>query len=375
MSESTALTKPKPPERIVSIDALRGFDMFWIMGPDVGHWLLSSFVVLIFGYMPKGVAYQLSHHWGVFTAWDIIMPLFLFIVGAAMPFSLCRRLEAGEGRRAIYFKALRRVALLWILGMICQGNLLHYRFADFKFYSNTLQAIAAGYLIATVALVELRRIRWQVVLFAALLVGYGLAMILIPPPGGLAGDFSPEGNLATWIDHAVMGSHHDGKPYAWILPSLGFGATVLLGVLASHVLRSPSSHSRKIRILIGAGLACLVSGWALSFILPNIKHLWTSSMVLWAGGWSLLLLALFYGLIDVLGYKRWAFPFQVIGANAILAYMIQPLFRFAEINKHLFGGLCSLFGPAESFLLALFTTMTLWGLLYYFYRSRIFVRV
>ena len=98
-------------------------------------------------------------------------------------------------------------------------------------------------------------------------------------------------------------------------------------------------------------------------------------MVLWAGGWSLLLLALFYGVIDVLGYKRWAFPFQVIGANAILAYMIQPLFRFGEINKHLFGGLCSLFGPAESFLLALFTTLTLWGLLYYLYRSRIFFRV
>ena len=319
MSESTALTKPKPPERIVSIDALRGFDMFWIMGPDVGHWLVSTLVVLIFGYMPKGVAYQLSHHWGVFTAWDMIMPLFLFIVGAAMPFSLCRRLEAGESRRVIYFKALRRVALLWILGMICQGNLLHYRFADFKFYSNTLQAIAAGYLIATVALVELRRIRWQVALFAALLVGYGLVMIFIPPPGGVAGDFSPEGNLANWIDHAVMGSHHDGKPYAWILPSLGFGATVLLGVLASHVLRSPLSNSRKIRILVGAGLAGLVLGWALSFILPNIKHLWTSSMVLWAGGWSLLLLALFYGVIDVLGYKRWAFPFQVIGANAILA--------------------------------------------------------
>ena len=360
---------------MVSIDALRGFDMFWIMGPDVGHWLLSSFIVLIFGYMPKGVAYQLEHHWGVFTPWDIIMPLFLFIVGAAMPFSLGRRLEAGEGRRAIYCKALRRVALLWLLGMICQGNLLHYRFADLKFYSNTLQAIAAGYLIATVALVELRRLRWQVALFAALLVGYGLALILVPPPGGVAGDFSPGGNLAIWIDHAVMGSHHDGKPYAWILPSLGFGATVLLGVFSGHLLRSPLAHSRKIRILVGAGLAGLVSGWALSFILPNIKHLWTSSMVLWAGGWSLLLLALFYGVIDVLGFKRWAFPFQVIGANAILAYMIQPLFRFAEINKHLFGGLCSLFGPAESFLLALFTTMTLWGLLYYLYRSRIFVRI
>ena len=375
MSEPAVQTKPKPQERVVSIDALRGFDMFWIMGHDLGHWLLSSFVVLIFGYMPKGVAFQLEHHWGVFIAWDIIMPLFLFIVGAAMPFSLGRRLEAGESRRAVYLKSFRRVALLWILGMISQGNLLHYRFADLKFYSNTLQAIAAGYLIATVALVELRRIRWQVVLFAALLIGYGLVMILVPPPGGVAGDFSPEGNLAIWIDHTIMGSHQDGTPYAWILPSLGFGATVLLGVFAGHVLRSPLSDSRKIRILVGMGLAGLVLGWALSFILPNIKHLWTSSMVLWAGGWSLLLLALFYGVIDALGFKRWAFPFQVIGANAIVAYMVQPLFRFSDINKHLFGGLCSLGGPAESFLLAVCTTFTLWGLLYHLYRSRIFVRI
>ena len=375
MSELILKTKPISQERIVSIDALRGFDMFWIMGPDVGHWLVSSCVLLTFGYMPKRVAYQLEHHWGVFTAWDVIMPLFLFIVGAAMPFSLCRRLEAGESRGVIYFKALRRVALLWILGMICQGNLLSYRFADFKFYSNTLQAIAAGYLIATVALVELRRIRWQLGLFAALLIGYGLVMILVPPPGGMAGDFSPEGNLAIWIDHAILGSHHDGKPYAWILPSLGFGATVLLGVFAGHLLRSPLSGSRKICILVGTGLAGLALGWAISFILPNIKHLWTSSMVLWAGGWSLLLLALFYGVIDVLRFKRWAFPFQVIGANAIVAYMIEPLFRFSEINKHLFGGLCSQCGPAESFLLALCTTITLWGLLYYLYRSHIFVRV
>ncbi|MEI8291051.1 MAG: DUF5009 domain-containing protein [Verrucomicrobiota bacterium] len=368
-------TKPTAQERILSIDALRGFDMFWIMGPEVGHWLASSLVILIFGYMPKGVAWQLEHHWGVFTAWDIIMPLFLFIVGAAMPFSLGRRLDAGDGRRRIYLRALRRVAWLWILGMICQGNLLHFRFAELKFYSNTLQAIAAGYLIATVALVELRRIRGQVALFAALLTGYGLIMLLVPPPGGMAGDFSPAGNLANWIDHAIMGSHHDGKPYAWILPSMGFGATVLLGVFAGHLLQSPLSGPRKFCILLGAGVSALALGWASSFIVPNIKHLWTSSMVLWAGGWSLLLLAFFYGIIDVLGYKRWAFFFQVIGSNAILAYMIQPLFRFGDITKHLFSGLCSLGGPAESFLLALCTTITLWGLLYYLYRQRIFVKV
>jgi len=368
-------TKPKLQERVVSIDALRGFDMFWIMGPEVGHRLISSLVVLIFGYMPASIAYQLEHHWGGFTAWDVIMPLFLFIVGAAMPFSLYPRLEAGEGRRPIYYRALRRVGLLWILGMICQGNLLHYRFDDFKFYSNTLQAIASGYFIATVVMVELRSPRWQVLVFAALLTVYGLVMVFVPTPGGVAGNFSSEGNLASWIDHAVLGTHHDGKPYAWILPSLGFGATVLMGVFAGQLLRSSFVGSRKICILVGAGLVSLALGWAFSFVLPNIKHLWTSSMVLWAGGWSLLLLALFYGIIDVLGFKRWAFPLQVIGANAIVAYMVEPLFHFSEITKHLFGGLCSHFGSAESFLLNLCTALFLWSLLYFLYRSRIFIKV
>ena len=107
---SAALPRP---ERILSIDAVRGFDMFWIAGPEAGHWLVTSFVVLLLGKMPEGLKYQMDHHWGGFTAWDLIMPLFLFIVGAAMPFSLGRRIDAGDGRAAIYSKALRRVALLW----------------------------------------------------------------------------------------------------------------------------------------------------------------------------------------------------------------------------------------------------------------------
>lgn len=375
MQDIAPRSEMKAQERILSIDALRGFDMFWIMGPDVGHWLISSLIVLMFGQMPKSVGYQLEHHWGVFTAWDMIMPLFLFIVGVAMPFSLCHRLEAGDARGSLYLKALRRVALLWILGMAVQGNLLKFHFADLRFFSNTLQAIAVGYFIATVALVELRCIRRQALLLSFLLVAYGLIMQFVPPPGGVAGDFSQDGNLAIWLDRIIMGSHKDGTRYAWILGSLGFGASVLMGVLAGHLLRSSLTGSRKVSILVGAGLSCLALGWTWSYTLPIIKHLWTSSMVLWAGGWSLLLLALFFGVIDVLGFKRWAFPFQVIGANAIVAYMIHPLFRFGVITKHLFGGLCSNFGTAQNFGLAFLTTLSLWGVLYFLYRKRIFLKV
>ncbi|MGO9112048.1 MAG: acyltransferase family protein [Thermoguttaceae bacterium] len=377
MADPVAVTLPPSatPGRIQAIDALRGFDMFWIMGGDVGHWLVTSATVLVLGHMPKEVAYQLNHHWGVFTVWDMIMPLFLFIVGAAIPFSIGRRLENNAGRGAIYAKALYRVVLLWILGMVAQGNLLQAKWDDVKFFSNTLQAIAVGYLIATVTLVELRQVRWQAAVCGALLLVYWLVFALVPRPGGHAGDFSPEGNVAIWIDHALLGSHQDGTPYAWILGSLGFGATTLLGVLAGHLLRSSLSGPRKVAILVAAGVASLALGWTWSWWLPIIKHLWTPSMVLWAGGWSLLLLAAFYGAIDVLDFKRWAFPFQVIGANAIVAYMLEPLLDFGTIPRHIFGGLCAHTGRADDFALAFFTLLTVWGFLYFLYRNRIFIRV
>ena len=167
-----------------------------------------------------------------------------------------------------------------------------------------------------------------------------------------------------------------GDGYTWILSSLGFAATVIMGSLAGHLLKSPLPGMRKeVLILTATGIACLIVGWAASFIVPNIKHLWTSSMVLWAGGWSLLLLALFYLVIDVLGYKRWAFPLQVIGANAIVAYMAEKLFDIEHICRNLFGGLCAHFGPARQFTLTCLSILFLWALLYYLYRNRTFVRI
>src|SRR5437868_6288665 len=99
---------PGPQKRITSVDALRGFDMFWIMGPEGGHWIVTSFAILLVGHVPAWLKYELDHpSWRGFSAWDMIMPLFLFIVGVAMPFSMARRLE--QGRSSVYLRALRRV--------------------------------------------------------------------------------------------------------------------------------------------------------------------------------------------------------------------------------------------------------------------------
>jgi len=434
------------PTRVTSIDALRGFDMFWIMGPEIGHALVLGFAALILGgkeYVPQWLRYNLDHpRWTGFSAWDMIMPLFLFIVGVAMPFSIGRRLEQGDGRGAIYFKALRRVMLLWILGMISQGNLLDFRLDRLRLYSNTLQSIAAGYLIATIVLVELRNWRWQIGVTAGLLVLYWACMAFIPFHGH-RGEYTEQGNLGILLDKAILNGwtynwivggaiaaavaimiitvgtwctssarlsqkiigaavvaglvvwmliaafgvdrnlvfdFQDRTTYAWILGSISFGATVMMGVLAGQLLKSSLAGWTKVGILLAAGAGCLALGWGWNMIptpmgMPIIKHIWTSSMALWAGGWSLLLLALFYAVIDVVGLRAWSFVFVVIGANAILAYMANNLFNIRGIGARLFGGLTKHFGQGADFGLTLLTFALMWAGMWFLYRKRVFLRV
>ncbi len=175
----------------------------------------------------------------------------------------------------------------------------------------------------------------------------------------------------------LLGRFRDGTSYTWILSGLGFGATVMIGVLAGHLLRSGIRPIGKLASLIVAGAACLGLGygWEQWLDFPIIKHLWTSSMVLWAGGWSLLLMALFFAIIDMAGFRKWAIPFVVIGMNAITAYMAFHLIDFSDIANHLVGGLASHLCSFGDPLRALTTFMLLWGGLYYMYRNRTFVRI
>lgn len=361
----------EPSQRLASIDALRGFDMFWIMG---GGPFIQEFLKIFANPLPVWLDRQFDHvEWEGFVGWDLIMPLFLFVVGVSLPFSIGKRIAMGETRGQIYRKVATRSVILWILGMIAQGHLLEFDSHNLQFYSNTLQAIAAGYIISSIALVEFK-IRGQAILTGGLMVAYAICLFVIPVPGIGAGHLTPEGNVAIYIDKAILGRFQDGTTYSWILTSLGFGATVLIGVLAGQLLRSGLSGIRKAQFLAGGGVACLAGGWLISFALPIIKHIWTSSMILWSGGLSLLLLALFYWLIDVKGYRRWAFPFIVIGVNAIVAYMAD-LFPWKEISTILFGGLARHFGQVGNALVAFGAFFILWSCLYYMYRNRTFIRI
>lgn len=358
--------------RVMSIDALRGFDMFWIVG---GTPLLLALGKLIVNPLPQWFTRQFEHmQWAGFSAEDLIMPLFLFVVGAVMPFSFTRRIEQGQSRRSLYLKVVRRVVILWVLGMIAQGRLLEYNLSKLHVFSNTLQAIAVGYAVAAVVMLNLCVV-WQAATIPVLLVTYWLLMVLVPVPGHGPGVLESEANLARSIDEVILGRFRDGTHYTWILSGLGFTATVLLGVMSGHLLRSQRSGWVKTSVLIGLGVGSLVAGAIWDRWFPINKHLWTSSMVLWAAGWSFLLLAVFYLVIDVLGWRAWAFPFVVIGANAITAYMIGKFIDFKKTSDVLVGNLAPHLGNWGEFVQKLVAMAALWLVLWYMYRNKTFIRI
>ena len=365
------------PQRIAAIDALRGFDMFFLTG---GLALVVAGINLFYDRSPEWLVKHSTHvAWEGFAAWDLVMPLFLFIVGTAMPFSFSRRIGS-EPLWKIYLKVARRVVVLFLLGMVVQGNLLSFEPSKMSLYCNTLQAIASGYLIAAICLLHLS-IRWQVAATGGLLAVYWLVMKFVsfsdPAVGSCAaGMLEPGRNLALLLDKYLMGNWQDGTNYAWILAQFGFGAMTMLGLLGGQILKRVQGHGKKLAWLLCSGAGCLALGYVWSLDFPIIKRLFTSSMVLWAAGWCYLLLALFYLLTDVLKLNWLTFFFSVIGSNAIFVYiwvsLCPPTSNFSRV---LFTGFSGCFGDADRFVFYLCNYALIWGVLYYMYKNRTFIKV
>lgn len=310
----------RSPPRLLSLDAMRGFAMFWLIGG-------REVVLGIAGFVHPGAfdaaETQLTHKiWHGCVAWDLVMPIFLFAVGAAIPFSLAK--YAGQSRPLgpAYHRIGRRVILLWLLGILYQQ--LHHGPCKLEPFSNALQAIAVGYLVASLAELHLPA-AGRCALAAALLLCSDALMTLVPFGGHPAGTLDRSANLARYVDECVLGAFRRDHAFTWIVPSLNFAAIVLLGATAGRLLKKPLPPARRLALLAAAGAACLAAGWLWGYRLPLNRYLWTSPLVLWACGWSFLLLAVLHFTIDLRGLKRWAFPLLVVGSNALLAYMIDPL--------------------------------------------------
>ena len=380
-------------KRLESLDALRGFDLLCLVA-------ISDLVEELAEVIDKpwmGTVMECFTHkkWEGFSPWDLVMPLFMFIAGVAIPYSLGKYRELplkGVGGSGVYFRLARRVLLLWIFGMMVQGNLLALDPNRIYLFTNTLQAIAVGYLFS--ALLYLHT-SWktQIGIAVGLLLTFWAAMEWITIGGYGGGDYTPHGNLAEGIDMMVLGRFRDtaqvidgevvvkaSYTYTWILSSLNFVVTVLTGVLAGDAIKNSEIINSKFKIntvglLLVAGVAMVALGWTWDLVHPVIKHIWTGSMVLVSSGYCFLLMGLFYWWIDCRGHNKHQTLLKVYGMNSITAYVVSHVISFKSVSRSLFFGLEQYVGDYYDFLIQFSNIAILFIILYILYRNRIFLRV
>lgn len=308
--------------RLLSLDVLRGLDMLLLTVAAPVFWAADKAWPV-----PEAVRLQFRHAWGGFTLWDIVMPMFIFACGAAVPYALSKRLdEDGWATPAFWKHVFARVALLWFGGLLVQGNLATLDPLKISPFNNTLQAIAVGYLVtALVALIPFRALRIAMPLvFAA---AYGALLHFL-------GDYTEGGNLAQAVEQKILGAILPAGSaalkthgYTWFLTSLMFGAMAMCGAQCAETLRGPWSKGRKSAALFILGAALLGAGWALTLVVPCIKHIFTVSFSCLAMGWCVLALAILYVLTDVLGARRGWWPMVLFGQCAFTAYMATHFFK------------------------------------------------
>jgi predicted acyltransferase len=359
---------PQKSKRLLSLDALRGFDMFWIIsGEGIFHgfanvvmeehslvrnptdWTLAPTKDLsVPERLAVGISNQLHHTpWNGFTFYDMIFPLFIFIAGVSMPYSFDKYLNQAEdkssAKKTIYLSLLKRTLLLIVLGTVVNG-LLQWRGYENIRFASVLGRIGLACFFA--ALIYLNNsLPKQILWFTGILIGYWLIMLLVPVPGFGAGIFTPEGNLSGYVDRLLLPGklHRTVYDPEGLLSTIPAIASAMLGIFAGQFLKSRAHVQKPLHTLISllaGGAALLLVGLIWNTVFPINKNMWTSSFVLFAGGWSVLLFALFYGVIDVAGYANWSKPFIWIGTNSILIYMAaHGVFNFESTSQFLFGGI------------------------------------
>ena len=374
MSDQTPSTNvPSAPSRLLSLDALRGFDMFWIVGAeDIVHALskISQRGPVRF------LSNQLQHKaWEGVAFYDLIFPLFVYIVGVSLVFSLSRSLRTA-GRAATMRRILKRGILLFLIGILYYGGLSGG--VDQVRLMGVLQRIALCYLFASLIFCVAKP-RTMVAVCVTLLVGYWMLMTFVPVPGHGAGNFAEGANLANYIDSRYLpfrkwDGDHDPEGLLSTLPAI---ASCLLGVFSGLLLSNARIPDRKkVLYLVVSGIAGIILGflWGLQF--PVIKKIWTSSYVLVAGGYSCLFMAVFYLVIDVWQVRRWATPFVWIGMNPITIYLAVNIVDFRALAERFAGGpVKGFFGSYGELLITSLALGMSFLLVRFLYRRKTFLRL
>jgi len=367
-STISSTTQPaNKPKRLLSLDALRGFDMFWIVsGEGIFHglangikedhalirdpynWTIATTPTLsLFEKILVGISNQLHHSpWNGFTFYDLIFPLFIFISGVSMPFSYQKYFADKETGNAttgkIYYALIKRTLILILLGAVVNGMLQWKGYEQIRFASVLGRIGLATFFAALIYLNS--SLQKQVIWFVSILLGYYLIMRFVPVPGFGSGIFTPEGNLSAYIDRLLL----PGKLHRVVYDPEGLLSTIpaicsaMLGIFTGTFIKNKavSNPNKKVLYLIISGIALLLIALAGSFLFPINKTMWTSTFVLFAGGWSVILFSLFYYFIDVCSYQKWCMPMVWMGTNSILIYIFaHGLFNFESTSQFLFGGI------------------------------------
>ncbi|MBM3877156.1 MAG: DUF5009 domain-containing protein [Verrucomicrobia bacterium] len=424
-----------PGQRLMSLDALRGFDMFWILGGDVAIRTASTITQApgADAFSPLGwLAAQFSHKdWAGFAFYDLIFPLFVFIAGVSLVWSLTKEREL-HGRAGALKRVARRAALLFLLGIFYSGGLTR-EWPDIRLLG-VLQRIALCYLFAGLIFCFFN-VRAMAAIAAGLLLGYWALMGLAPvrdiqlnkpdlaklcesrgdakgaalfqdaanpsaakhsaawakaremfdaTTARTGGTFEPGRNLSNHLDFQFLPGRKYDTFYdpEGILSTLPAIVTCLLGVFAGLFLRSSNfTDSQKVNWLLAAGAAGVALGFAWGLAFPVVKKIWTSSYVLVAGGYSALLLAAFYYVVDVRQWRTWCRPFVWIGVNSITIYVANNLLQFRTVAARFAGGDVKKFldtrlsdGAGNLFITLLGFALIFW-FVHFLYKRRIFLRL
>ena len=359
-------------KRLLSIDALRGFDMLFIMG-------FAGLLVAICQLFPDGdscwLARQMSHvDWDGLRHHDTIFPLFLFISGMTFPFSAEKRQLGGATKGQLFLQALRRGLVLVALGLV-YNKFFDLKLATLRFPS-VLARIGLAWMFAAWLFLAFRW-KTRAVIAAVILVGYQLLLLIPAPDAAGAGPLTYEGNIVGYIDRLIMPEHllskgkFDPEGLLSTLPAI---VTAMLGQFTGEFVRSSQRNKTGKMLLAAAVLLAVGLVWSLWF--PINKKLWTSTFVLVVGAYSVAMYALFYWIIDVKGWKKWTFFFEVIGLNSITIYMAQRIIPFSSVNKFFLGGLAGICPePVGKVILAAGYVAVCWLFLLFLYRKKVFLKV
>ena len=360
-------------KRLVSIDALRGFDMMFIMG-------MAGIITAMCGLFPGGgdswLSVQMSHvAWDGLRHHDTIFPLFLFISGMTFPFSYANRRERGISNARIFWVTLRRGMVLVALGLV-YNYFFRLQLSTLRIPS-VLARIGLAWMFAAWLFIWCG---WKAraIIVAVILVGYGLILTIEAPDAAGAGALTLEGNIVGYVDRLLMPNHllkkgvFDPEGLLSTIPAI---ATAMLGQFTGEFVKD-SKCGRKTLWMLAAAALLLGAGLLWSLWQPVNKKLWTSSFVLVVGAYSVAMFALFYYIIDVRGWKKWTPFFTVIGMNSITIYMAQRIVPFKQVSEFFLGGLAGLMSPPwAKLVLAIGYFAVSWLFLWFLHRHKVYLKV